>query len=439
MTQIQLPVHFVDHRLEGLVSGKRRTPVHRFTVVGEAVATNGSYRTEPAFGDVHHLEHGFGMGLLLRGFVEGRFVVPRTIDVQGLLVDFCGVESGGQHQRRIHLATTVGGENVTAEIQQSVHQQHDGVFVTVAVASLGGVEERVSVAARTIGPADDPRQDPARRVRRKGAYQVADEVLGGSNVVIGRHAVETNEQIVNECSGTKEELLRVSSDDEILREQFQHLVASLQGSPEVIVRVSQIEEGRYAGADFLWPEVGHRDVAHVVADGAITEHGQCVVCSQDALLNGFRRLISAVERLDALDLFREAVQPEPDASVFEERVDFHRLQFASPPSIRSCISGHFGWATARFSGPWPAHVVHLSMMAVELRAFLPTHGAHPPADLNSDASLFLGVGQQPLCSTVEVDGKEGVGHWAHHPCCGFLRPSHAASYANGGAVLPPQT
>ncbi len=77
-------------------------------------------------------------------------------------------------------------------------------------------------------------------------------------------------------------------------------------------------------------------------------------------------------------------------------------------------------------------------MAVQVRALFPTDRADTPADLHTDVALFLSVGQQPLSSTAEVDGEQGMGHRTHHSRSRLLRPPHAASHPNRRAVLPPQ-
>ena len=89
----------------------------------------------------------FGMRLVQGGFVKIPMVKPTRIDVQRLLVPLGGVQTGGQHERSVHLAAPICRQDVTAEIQQTVHEQHDGVLIAVAVATFCCVEQRMSIAA----------------------------------------------------------------------------------------------------------------------------------------------------------------------------------------------------------------------------------------------------------------------------------------------------
>ena len=116
-------------------------------VVGVAVSAHGRHASKPAFDEIHAILNVLGVGLAEGCFVEITLIEPCGVDVEGLFVNLRGIQASGENERCIHLAATVGGQNVPAEIEQTVHQQHDGVFIAVTVAPLGGMEEWMSVAA----------------------------------------------------------------------------------------------------------------------------------------------------------------------------------------------------------------------------------------------------------------------------------------------------
>ena len=244
------------------------------------------------------------MGLVERCFIEISFIEPPGINVQCLFVNFCGVKASCQYQWSVHLTTAICRQNFSAEIQQAVHQEHDGVFITIAISSLGCVEERMRITARTIGPPDDTRKDPSAGVWCKGTDEMTNQVFGFCHVVIRFSLVIPYQQFIDVTSGPNKEVTCIFCHDEVLREDFQHLFIVLQWLSEVIVGISEIEEFLPRNINFPWAEMRDWNVAHVVPDRSISEHRQVVFCSENAFFNGLRGLISTAEFFHALDLIR---------------------------------------------------------------------------------------------------------------------------------------
>ena len=73
-----------------------------------AVASDSGNGSKAAFNEIHPVLNVFRVRLLQRRFVEIPLVKPSSVNVEGFLVNLGGVQSGGQHQRCVHLAASVG-------------------------------------------------------------------------------------------------------------------------------------------------------------------------------------------------------------------------------------------------------------------------------------------------------------------------------------------
>ena len=273
------------------------------------------------------------MGLLQRGLVEIPLVEPSRVNVERFLVDLGRVESRGQHQRCVHLSASIGRQNVSTEVQQTVHQEHDSIFIAVAITSLGRMEKGMGVASGTVCPTDDSRENPPARVGCERANEMPDEVVGLVSVVIRLHLVKANQQFIDVLRRSKQEIGRPLGDDEILRENFQRLLVVLQWTTAVIMGVAQTVEFFPRHTNLTGPEVGDGNIAHVVANRTVSEDGEFVSSAKNAFFDGFWRLVSAVELLGALHLRRKAVNAQTDTCVLYHLVHANGLDFTSAVSV----------------------------------------------------------------------------------------------------------
>ncbi len=94
------------------------------------------------------------------------------IDVQGFLVDLGRVDPARQHERGIHRAAPVLGQERAGEVDQAVQEEHDAVLIAIALAGEDPVCHQGMVVSN--GQAVDPFlgsrdrfgcRDPVRRSR----------------------------------------------------------------------------------------------------------------------------------------------------------------------------------------------------------------------------------------------------------------------------------
>ena len=140
----------------------------------------------------------------------------------------------------------------------------------------------MSITARTIRPTDDSGQHATAGVRRQRTDEVADQVVRFVSVVVGFHVVKTNQQFIDVVRRSKKEVSCAFGDDEILREQLQHLFVVRQRRTSVVVGVAQPVQGLPRHANLSRREMGGRHVAHVVANRTVPEHRQLVFCTKNA-------------------------------------------------------------------------------------------------------------------------------------------------------------
>ena len=95
------------------------------------------------------------------------------------------------------------------------------------------------VSTRTIGPSNDTGQHTSAGVGGQSADQLADQVIGMLCVVVWLHAVVSGEQLIGEFRCSEEEVLSVFGDNEVLRENFQHLLVIGQRLTKVVVSVAE--------------------------------------------------------------------------------------------------------------------------------------------------------------------------------------------------------
>ena len=108
MTERQLAIHLVLHRLQGLVCGERWPTVESIRLEQVSVSSHCRHGAESALDDVHSIDDVLWVGARECRFVESSIVVPRCVDIQSLLVDLRWIEARGQDQRSIHQPSTVG-------------------------------------------------------------------------------------------------------------------------------------------------------------------------------------------------------------------------------------------------------------------------------------------------------------------------------------------
>ena len=202
----------------------------------------------------------------------------------GLFVDLVGIQPGGEDQRAIHESSSPVGEEDPREVQQCVECQDDAVLVSVAVPSLGGVIERMSVASAYAAVSDDPAQDTSGRVRSETEDQFPDQVVSVFGIVETRKVVYLLQFVIDESGDTGHIISAVFRRDDVLALQFHDLVGVRKGVSVPVVRISQFVSLFDIEADLARFEVCQRDIGHIVADGPVPEDGYVVLPSQDAFL-----------------------------------------------------------------------------------------------------------------------------------------------------------
>ena len=191
------------------------------------------------------------------------------------------------------------------------------------------MKKRMGIAAGTVGPSDDSREDPSAGVRCKGADEVADEVVGFVGVVVRLHFVKPNQQLVDVFRRAEQEISSPFGDDEVLRENLQGLFVVFQRPTAVIVCVAQPMKRLPRHPDFSWAEMRDGHIAHVVADRPVSENWKLMSRPKNPFLNGLGCLVATVQLLGALDLSGETVNSQTDSSVFNHLVHPNRLDLAS--------------------------------------------------------------------------------------------------------------
>ena len=242
------------------------------------------------------------MRLLECGLVELALIEPSRINIQCLFIDFSWVQSSCKNKRRIHLTTAIGRENFSTEVQQTIHQEHDCILITIAVASLCCVEEWVGIATRTVRPADDSRKNSTRCVWSERTDELTNKVVFVGSIVVGFHTVKFDENFIYELGSADEVICSILGNDEILGEEFQHLIITFKRCPLPIVRVAKGMQSLPINIDFLWSEMRYRNVTHVESNGSVSEHWKIVFCTNQTLFNRFRSLIPALQFLHTFDL-----------------------------------------------------------------------------------------------------------------------------------------
>ena len=91
------------------------------------------------------------------------------------------------------------------------------------------------------------------------------------------------------------------------------------------------------------------NVAHVKANRAVSEHREFVPSTQNAFLNGFGCLVSAVELFHALHLHGEPVNAQTDSGVFNHLVHSDGLDFTAAIGVGASGVGR-GSPVAWFTG-----------------------------------------------------------------------------------------
>ena len=157
--------------------------------------------------------------------------------------------------------------------------------------------------------------------------------------------------------------------------------------------------------------------------------------TEDALLNGLRRLVSTVQFLHAFDLSRQPVNAETDAGVFHHLIHPNGLNLTSTVSGGFCGLG-FGSSATCFPGLGLSMRIHGPMVAAQVRRFTFTHRARSTTELDSDCTLIDGVVEQSLIAPVQFDGKQGMGHGVHYARRCLFGAAHATSNPNRSAVFP---
>ena len=187
----------------------------------------------------------------------------------------------------------------------------------------------MGIAAGTVGPPDDSRENPSAGVRCKSADEVADEVVGFVGVVVRLHLVIPYQQLVDVFRRAKQEISSPFGDDEVLGENLQGLFVVFQRSTAVIVCVAEPMKRLPRHPDFSWAEMRDGYIAHIVADRSVSENWKLMSCPKNPFLNGLGCLVAAVQFLGALDLRRETVNSKTDSGVFNHLVHPNRLDLAS--------------------------------------------------------------------------------------------------------------
>ena len=82
--------------------------------------------------------------------------------------------------------------------------------------------------------------------------------------------------------------------------------------------------------------------------------------------------------------------------------------------------------------------INRAMVASQQWRFFFANAACASSQLNSDGAFVNGVIEKALISSIQLDGKQRMGHWVHHTRSGLLWAPHSTTYANGSTVLPTQ-
>ena len=127
----ELGVHLVHHRPERLVRREVRPERDVRGVV--SVSELGVLPVGPQvlFGDLH--VDVLGVGHLPGRLVELPWVAVDDVHVVCLVVDLAGVDTRGHHEGRVHLPATLVREELFREVEKTVHQEHDAIFVAVTL------------------------------------------------------------------------------------------------------------------------------------------------------------------------------------------------------------------------------------------------------------------------------------------------------------------
>ena len=78
------------------------------------------------------------------------------------------------------------------------------------------------------------------------------------------------------------------------------------------------------------------------------------------------------------------------------------------------------------------------MVASQQWRFFFANVACTSSQLNSDGAFINGVIEKALIPSIQLDGKQRMGHWVHHTRSRLLWAPHSTTHTNRRTVLPTQ-
>src|SRR3989441_3625076 len=332
--------------------------------------------------------------------VERQRVRGQQVDVVRLLVDFVWIDACREDEGRVHQPAPFVRQERAGEVDEGVEEQDHGVFVSVAVPPAGGDQVGMCEARVRVRKSDDPREDPAARVRREREDEVAEEVLRGLRVVEALEAIEALQQVVQKRRDPDQVLAAGPRDEDVLGTEFEDLVGPFQGLSGAVLRVAEPTRCLDGDARLLWREVRQREVRHVEPGGAVLEDVDVVLCPQDAFLERLRRLRLRDHPLDRLDVRRLWLADSIERRAQDLREGNVLARRTAP---RKCVTA------ARAFREEPA---------------FPARTANAQADFRFDRLLCGRLYEEPLRAALVADREQGMRGRLHLAGCGFLGSRH---------------
>ena len=168
------------------------------------------------------------------------------------------------------------------------------------VPSLCSMEKRVSIADIRLCEPDKPCKYPGTRVRGKPHYEVPEKIGFRPDVVKWRQVITFYQHHIDEPGNFYQVIGADLGYQDVLGVEFNHLGTFNQRSPKKVTFIPESDRLRNGDSHLVGPEVGKREVDHVVPDRPVLENKEVMLCPDYPLINHLDGLLTGDHPLDTL-------------------------------------------------------------------------------------------------------------------------------------------